>query len=125
MAGVTIPYYLPPSSSSDDAEDCFLTTACVKHKRLPDDTNELQTLRYLRDVHMTGAQEGELLIRQYRVEGPAIVKAINNCCNKEDIYEYMHQEMILPSVRLVQQRRFEEAIDYYKTFVKALKEAYY
>ncbi len=110
------------SSSSD--EDCFLTTACVHHRQLQDDCMELQTLRNLREQYMRGQEEGNLLISQYSVLGPSIVKGINSCENSADIYDYMYQHMILPSVELVQCGQHEEAVQYYKTFVKALYEKY-
>ena len=85
---------------------------------------ELQTLRGLREQYMRGQEEGNLLISQYSVLGPSIVKGINSCENSADIYDYMYQHMILPSVELVQSGEKEEAIHYYKTFVKALYEKY-
>ncbi|MGZ8544941.1 MAG: hypothetical protein ACXWV0_06570 [Flavisolibacter sp.] len=110
-------------ASSGD-EECFLTTACVHHKQLRDDCMELQTLRGLREHHMRGRQEENQLIRQYSIFGPAIVKGINNCENSAEIYDYMYTNMILPSVELVQQGKNDEAVLYYKTFVKALHEKY-
>jgi hypothetical protein len=123
VAMITVPY--PPAGSAEgDDEDCFLTTACVKHKGFADDCSELETLRYLRDAHMAATEEGKMLISQYKITGPEIVNAINHCRNKEEIYEYMHRYMILPSMQLIKQGRYEEAKIYYKTFVQALKEAY-
>ena len=110
-------------SGSGD-EDCFLTTACVQHKQLPDNCKELETLRGLRDQHMRTESEGIELIEQYDVIGPAIVKGINSCQNKAQIYDYMYAHMIVPSVLLVQQGKNDEAVNYYKTFVKALHEKY-
>ena len=110
-------------SGSGD-EDCFLTTACVHHKKLQDDCMELQTLRTLREQHMRVQQGGLELIGQYSIIGPDIVKGINACENSAEIYDYMYSNMILPSVKLVQQGQNEEAVAYYKTFVKALYERY-
>ncbi len=110
-------------SGSGD-EDCFLTTACVHHMQLQDDCMELQTLRGLRDEHMRNQEEGKLLINQYSILGPSIVKGINSCANSAEIYDYMYQHMILPSVNLVRSGQQEEAVHYYKTFVKALHQKY-
>lgn len=109
-----------PSSS----EGCFLTTACVHHKQLPDDCDELQTLRSLRDNYMSGTEEGQWLIQQYREVAPGIVHAINQCENKSEIYEYMYRNMIFPAVQLVKQGELQEATGHYMLFVKALKEKY-
>jgi hypothetical protein len=119
---VNMPYYSSYTPSDDD--DCFLTTACVHHKQLADDCDELQTLRSLRDSFMLSTDEGRALIKQYHITGPAIVHAINQCENKSEIYDYMYKHMILPSVGLVKQGRLQEATDYYTYFTKALERRY-
>ena len=121
---VSIPY--PPVSSSYDSDggDCFLTTACVHHKGLPDDCDELSMLRFLRDEYMLQNKEGREMIQQYKKLGPEIVKAINSCENRAAIYEYMYEHMILPSVQLVKEGNYSEATTFYKTFVKSLKRQY-
>jgi hypothetical protein len=109
-----------PSSS----DGCFLTTACVQHKQLPDDCDELQTLRSLRDNYMSKTKEGQSLIQQYRAVAPGIVYSINQCDNKHEIYEYMYRNMISPCVQLVKEGQLQQATDHYLFFVKALKEKY-
>lgn len=120
---VTLPYYsvYTPSSGSGG---CFLTTACVEHRLLPDDCEELTTLRNLRDQYMLQSAEGQDLVRQYYQGGPAIVAAINSCDNRNEIYDYMHREMILPSVQLVKEGKLEEAAQHYSVFVTALQQQY-
>lgn len=116
--------YVAPSSSSSGSGDCFLTTACVHHRQLPDDCTELQSLRLLREEHMRRSGEGRALIDLYKSAGPRIVQAIDKLENKKEIYEYMYTHMILPSVQLVSEGRKEEAVMYYKIFVGALQERY-
>lgn len=113
--------YNPSGSSSGG---CFLTTACVEHKQLADDCDELQTLRSLRDDYMRKTGEGQWLIQQYIAFAPGIVYAIDQCENKGEIYEYMYHNMISPAVQLVKQGELQEATDHYILFVKALKEKY-
>jgi len=117
-------YSLPYPSESDSKEGCFLTTACVQQQQLPDDCDELQTLRVLRDSYMAGSADGIEMIKQYRTLGPAVVQSINSCANKEEIYAYMYTNMILPSVQLVKEGRHKEAVEYYRVFVKELIERY-
>lgn len=117
-------YVAPPSSGSSSDADCFLTTACVHHIGLADDCRELDTLRHLRDNYMIQHHEGRQLIDAYDIEGPAIVAAINDCSNSREIYRYMYEHMILPSVALVEGGREEEAVAHYTTFVKALQQRY-
>lgn len=119
----TIPYPVATSGSTN-GENCFLTTACVGHKQLADDCYELQQLRSLRDKFMMSNNEGIDLVKQYRSVGPSIVRAIDSCDNKAAIYEYMYNHMILPATELAAQGENEEAVSYYKLFVKALAEKY-
>lgn len=114
--------YSTPSSSSDGA--CFLTTACVEHKGLADDCDELETLRNLRRHFMQGREEGQLLLQQYDLLGPALVQAIVQAGNKAEILEYMYQHMILPSVALVKNNQPSAAVQYYKDFSQALAAQY-
>ena len=119
-------YSLPYPSTTIDGKprECFLTTACVQQQQLPDDCEALQTLRMLRDNYMTDSTDGTEMIKQYSAIGPSIVRSINNCTNKEDIYGYMYTNMILPSVQLVKDGKHAEAVEYYKLFVGALLEQY-
>lgn len=118
---VTIPY---SSALIDEDMDCFLTSACVNHRQLEDDCLELNTLRSLRDGFMTASEEGRRIIREYETMGPRIVRAINDCENQSEIYEYMYQHLVLPSVAMVQSGEKQEAVDYYQQFVKDLRAKY-
>ncbi len=120
-AMITMNYY---DASWDDDEDCFLTTACVHHKQLPDDCYELQTLRSLRDDYMLKNEEGRILIKDYAVTGPAVVSAIRDFENRSAIYEYLYQHLVIPSVKLIREDKKQEAVDYYASFVEALREKY-
>lgn len=112
------------STGSDDYEGCFLTTACVENKGLADDCDELTTLRLLRDNFMKTTAEGNELINAYQTLGPQIVTAINSFENKKEIYDFMYEHMISPSVALVKQGNMNDAVSFYKESVKHLKEAY-
>jgi hypothetical protein len=113
-----------PAKDSESKEGCFLTTACVQHKNLPDDCEALGYLRMLRDDYMMQEPEGRELVKHYYQDGPSIVRAINTCTNKAEILDYMYEKMILPSVQLVKEKKYMEAVDYYKTFVMAIRNKY-
>ena len=119
---VSIPY--PPSGSSGSGGGCFLTTACVENKNMADNCAELMALRSLRDDYMLKNSDTIPLIDGYKIYGPAIIKAINNCANKKEIYDYMFDHMIKPSVALVKEDRLTEAVEHYTIFVKALADNY-
>jgi hypothetical protein len=125
---ISIPYPVTTSSSSYDDDydggDCFLTTACTQYRHLPDNCEELTALRFLRNNYMMTGSGGQAMISQYKSIGPAIVKAINSLDNKAAIYEYMYSNMIIPSVKLVQQGDYAEAVNYYRLFVEALQDRY-
>ncbi len=119
---VNIPY--PTSSTDDDEMDCFLTTACVHHKKLADDCFELNTLRDLRNNFILKSPGGRKLIEDYRTMGPALIQSINSCENKAEIYDYMYDQLILPSLALLQKGKKQDAVLYYKNFVEGLSAKY-
>lgn len=96
---------------------CFLTTACTAARGLPDNCMELQTLRAFRDSYMkTQASDGSSMIREYYKTAPAIVSAINVRDNAAEIYDWMYRDLVVPSVRLIQQGRNARALDHYAGF---------
>lgn len=124
----SIPYKAPSSYNSNNdyypGAGCFLTTACVTYEGKPDNCEELETLRFLRDHYIATSPFGRQLIDNYRIIGPQIIRSINQLENKKEIYKFMYKNMILPSVALVQKGRLEEATEYYTIFTKALREKY-
>lgn len=119
---VNIPY--PSAGTNLDDDGCFLTTACVDHKQLADDCDELNTLRFLRDNFMKQNAEGLQLADNYKVIGPKIVKAISGFDNKAEIYNYMYDHLVSPSVKLIKAEHYAEATAYYKDFVEGLIKKY-
>ena len=59
-------YEADDGSSDDNDSGCFLTTACIRAKGLPDDCMELQTLRAYRDDRRCTAS------RSYPASGGAV-----------------------------------------------------
>ncbi|WP_420409294.1 CFI-box-CTERM domain-containing protein [Hoeflea sp.] len=59
-----------------DIEDCFLTTACVRHIGLEDNCFELETLRAFRDNRLVQMVGGAADIERYYREGPVLVSRI-------------------------------------------------
>ena len=117
-----IPY--PKTTSDDDDMGCFLTTACVHHKKLTDDCKELNTLRDLRDNFMMTNEEGREIVRNYKQIGPRLIQSINSFENREEIYEYMYQQLVLPSVKMVEEGKKAQAVEYYQDFVNGLTAKY-
>lgn len=112
------------STSSDDDDACFLTTACVYHKGLADNCEELQTLRWLRDNFMAKNEAGKALLQSYKTEGPRMLKAMREFDNRPEILDYLHEQLVQPSVALIKAGDFQEATDYYAAFVKEMMSKY-
>ena len=52
-------------SSGSGSEGCYLTSACVMARGLPDHCEELETLRLFRDEYLAGQPGGRAEIEQY------------------------------------------------------------
>ncbi|MCU0360161.1 MAG: hypothetical protein MUF75_05490 [Bacteroidia bacterium] len=79
------------SKRGNDSVDleCFLSTACIQHKQLPDNCTELQLLRKFRDDFMKPSPTGEALVNHYYKIGPELVKAIEKDKNKKRTYAFI------------------------------------
>ena len=99
-------------SSFGANSSCFLTTACCEFKGLPDNCDQLTTLRHFRDTYVPK----ELIAEYYRI-APKIVEAITNNTRK---LEYVWN-IVQDCVKLVKEGRKEEALISYKNMVNSLK----
>ncbi|MCZ2460713.1 MAG: hypothetical protein LC128_13925 [Chitinophagales bacterium] len=108
----------------DDDMDCFITTACVTERGLADDCEELTTLRYLRANYMSKTEQGKKLLDEYQTLGPDVVTAIANCENRNEIYDYLYQHMITPAVKMIKNKEYQNAVDWYQGFAEQLKKNY-
>ena len=110
--------------SSDGAADegCFLTSACVEAKGLPDDCEELTILRYYRDNYLVSHAGGKREIWEYYRIAPVIVKRINARANSKDIWNKIYEEMVLPCVRMIKTGAMEDAFQLYKSYTMKLAE---
>ena len=118
--GKDCPIYENNSSSGG----CYLTTACVRYKGLPDNCIELSTLRSFRDGYMSSFEQGKRDVEEYYKTAPEIVEKINNSGNAADIYKELYSDVITPCVDLIREGKNEEAYKKYKAMVKSLKDKY-
>lgn len=114
-----------PHFESGSSSTCFLTSACVRAKGLPDDCMELTTLRAYRDNWCRSQPGGEAEITEYYRIAPTIVKSINASPSANEIWEQVYQTMVLPCVQLIQSGKNEEALDLYRSKTLELRELYY
>jgi hypothetical protein len=102
---------------------CYITTACMKVRGLPDDCYQLNKLRQFRDGYMRGLGTGLQLIQTYYQHSPAIVEAINQRSNSQAIYTYLY-EVIEQCVDAIQQEHYNHSLDTYCQMVMALHAEY-
>ncbi|MFC6269038.1 hypothetical protein [Frigoriflavimonas asaccharolytica] len=107
-----------------DNIECFLTTACVFHKGFPDDCYELTTLRNLRKNIMNPDINYKKLISEYEIIAPKMLTNINNAYNKGEILDHIYENLVLPSVMLVESGENKRAILHYTDYVKEMKKLY-
>ena len=113
-----------PFRRKDSSSDCFLTTACVVAKNLPDDCYELKTLRAFRDSYIKGLANGEEIIKEYYDIAPKIIEAIEQEPDTDYIFKKLFEELVQPCVRYIEENQNEMAYALYEKTVLKLKEKY-
>ncbi len=103
---------------------CYLTSACIYAKGLPDDCYELTTLRKYRDEWLNNQPAGKEFIKDYYAVAPKIVSNINESPDQKSIYEMIYDKMVLPCVKLIEKNKMEETLDLYKSMTLKLKKDY-
>lgn len=103
---------------------CFLTSACVESKGLPDDCYELSILRAFRDGYMKSLPSGAEDIKEYYSCAPAIVAGIKSRHNSQEIFAQIYQELVAPCVELIEAGRNYEAYNKYKCYTRELQKTY-
>lgn len=105
-------------------EGCFITTACILAKNLPDDCHELTTLRKWRDLLMSKDNEISKKVEEYYVYSPEIVSKINLEQNSLEIYEKLYNELVLPTVQYFDDGEIDLAKSTYLQIYESLKRKY-
>lgn len=112
------------SSSGSGGGGCFVTTACVEQLGLADDCHELELLRHFRDSFLLSTKDGKEAVTQYYDIAPRIVDAIHRSKNSGEELEYVFNAWIKPSVILVENGHYSEALDHYKQGIAYLASKY-
>ena len=103
-----------------DSSPCFISTACVEARGLPDNCLELQVLRNFRDTFVRGLPEGAVVIGEYYREAPLIIRGINVKRGNKGVYVGLFDRVVKRSVELISQGRHREAFENYKAIVREL-----
>ena len=101
-------------------EDCFVTTACIRARGLPDDCEELTTLRWFRDTYLRTRPDGAADIKRYYALAPALVERVNARSDAFEIWERVYLEMVQPCVQMIRRQKWEEAYLLYKEYVLSM-----
>ncbi|WP_294823404.1 CFI-box-CTERM domain-containing protein [uncultured Eubacterium sp.] len=115
-------------TSTGSSGGCYLTTACIKAKGLPDDCYELEVLRSFRDNWLMNQPDGDEEIKEYYRIAPKIVVGINKCENSNEVWNKVYKK-ICKCVSLItndakNESYMNEAYNIYKNMTKSLKEKY-
>lgn len=114
----------PRYKEKKNAGGCFLSSACVEAKGLPDDCYELTVLRNFRDSYLSSIEGGKAEIRAYYDTAPAIVDSIKKMPNSQNIFEKIYQELVLPCVNLIEEGKNQDAHNLYSSYTCLLKKQY-
>jgi len=106
-----------------DTGPCFITTACVEAKGLPDNCLELNTVRAFRDSYIRALPNGEEILREYYEVAPQIVAGINRSENRRQVYFDLYEQLAL-NVELIRSRKNEEVFKNYLGIINELKQRY-
>ncbi|NER84912.1 MAG: hypothetical protein F6K42_36455 [Leptolyngbya sp. SIO1D8] len=116
------------SEASDEAfrelkeqeSSCFLTTACVVHKGLDDNCDQLEILRRFRDTYVHSLPGGSELIEEYYDIAPKIVARIDASPSREKTLDWLYSK-IEEVVELIKEGQNHEALVQYCSVVKELR----
>jgi hypothetical protein len=99
---------------------CYISAACCRHLGLPDDCEELETLRKYRDDVLLLTHDGRRDIESYYRQAPEIVRRLEGLANCEQVYSVIYRSYLVRAVQLIQAGENEKAHRVYKTLVAEL-----
>ena len=109
-----------PDKKSDAG--CFLTSACVEARGLPDDCEELTILRNYGDTYLRNMSGGDEEVLQYYRIAPTIFEHIKARNDSAEIWGKVYREMVLPCVEMIKAEKMAEAFMLYKSYTIQLAE---
>jgi len=104
------------SSNSSSGDGCFLTSACIKARNLPDDCEELTIMREFRNTYLNETETGKALIKEYYEIAPGIVEKINKQPDANSIYEHIYED-VLSCIKKIKNNQYEDAVSIYRSMV--------
>lgn len=114
----------PIYRQEDSGGGCFLTSACVEARGLPDDCRELTILRTFRDTYLKNYPGGKEMVCDYYHCAPVIVEQIRHQPDCTDIFSRIYEELVLPCVKMIDAGKNEQALALYRDYTLRLKTMY-
>ena len=114
----------PIYKGNPDSGGCYLTTACVEARGLPDDCEELTILRDFRDNWLKKQPGGAEEIAEYYATAPRIVAEVNKRADAREIWNGLYDLLVAPCVQMIQAGAMEQARALYKKSALELKERF-
>jgi hypothetical protein len=106
--------------SGEKKTKCYLTSACVAYRGLPDDCHELTVLRAFRDGWLAAQPQGPALIEQYYAVAPDIVDAIEASGVARAVYARVFS-VVRNCVECIESHRPPRAMQAYRALVETLQ----
>lgn len=102
---------------------CIITKAFQEHQKesFNDKSYELETIRKMRNLFKERYSDD---IRYYYMHSPYVVQGINKLENSKEIWEFLYNELVVRTVRLIENEKFDEAYSNYKTITTDLFNQY-
>ena len=113
-----------PFKMKGSSTGCFLTTACVRTRNLPDDCYELECLRGFRDSYVAGLANGQEIIKEYYDIAPKIIESIYKRSDADSIFRELFEELVEPCVYYIERNQNEAAYALYERTVLNLKNTF-
>lgn len=114
----------PIYKGNDSSGGCFLTSACMEAKGLPDDCHELTVLREFRENYLRPLPGGKGEIAEYYFVAPQIVEKIKNRADSRSILDSIYEMLVKPCVEMIERGENENAHLLYRSTVKRLQSEY-
>jgi hypothetical protein len=107
------------SQRNKDRSKCYITTACLTARHLPDNCHELEAMRQCRDAYVATRPDGLKVIESYYACAPKIVRWVNSQPDSKNRWEDIYLE-VQETVRLVDLESFEQAFACYTALYERL-----
>ncbi|MCM1009082.1 MAG: hypothetical protein NC485_14435 [Ruminococcus flavefaciens] len=120
-------YYSGSDYSSNDDNSgggCYISTACIKAKGFSDDCFELSILRKYRDKLVEEDTEIRRVVKEYYNAAPKLIAVINRQPDKQRIYEYIYDNLVVLSIKYLIEEDYQRAVAQYRKIYEELKKKY-